>query len=119
MDDENLTFKPQLHNKTPATRNKQSSVPTSNVGMQKYMERVQKANKMKQEKKDLEAKVFGTGKNWTPQVTQPAPPKLTVKKNNYMSGMMYDNQLTEDALNNSLTRQPNHGGSSNGQINGS
>jgi hypothetical protein len=30
------------------------------------MERVQKAKKLKQEKKELEQKVFGTGKNWTP-----------------------------------------------------
>lgn len=54
--------------------------------MKKYMERVQKANKLKQDKKELEEKVFGTGKNWTPQITQPTAPKLTVKKNNYVQG---------------------------------
>ena len=37
--------------------------------MKKYMERVQKANKLKQDKKEMEDKVFGTGKNWTPSIT--------------------------------------------------
>ena len=46
------------------------------------MEKVQKANKLKQEKKDYEDKVFMNGKNWTPTITQTAPPKLTVRKNN-------------------------------------
>jgi hypothetical protein len=30
------------------------------------MEKVEKANKLKQNKKELEEKVFGFGKNWTP-----------------------------------------------------
>jgi len=39
------------------------------VGMQKYMERVQKAKKLKEEKERLEDKAFKKGKNWTPSVT--------------------------------------------------
>lgn len=48
--------------------------------MQKYMEKVQKAQKLKQEKAEIEQKVFGTGRNWTPQITQPNAPNLTVSK---------------------------------------
>ena len=43
--DANLTFQPALHKNTPATR--KVPVQPSSVGMQKYMERVQKANKLK------------------------------------------------------------------------
>ena len=48
------------------------------------MEKIQKANKLKAEKKEIEDKVFGTGKKWTPGITQPNAPKLTVKKNNFI-----------------------------------
>ena len=48
--------------------------------MQKYMERIQKGIKLKQEKIEIEQKVFNTGKNWTPQITQPNAPKLTAKR---------------------------------------
>ena len=61
MEDENLTFKPQLHKNTPSTRKQSSNIASNNNGMAKYLERVNKANKMKQEKKELEAKVFKTG----------------------------------------------------------
>jgi hypothetical protein len=86
---EELTFKPQINKpKTRAARNAAgnasapngASTPGQRAGMKKYMERVQKANKLKQEKKEMEDKVFGTGKNWTPSITQPTAPKLTVKK---------------------------------------
>lgn len=80
---ENLTFKPQINKpKSRALRNNaigpQSSGGQGSVsgmtqnqtaGMKKYMERVQKANKLKQDKKEMEDKVFGTGKNWTPTIT--------------------------------------------------
>ena len=47
------------------------------------MEKVEKANKLKQSKKEMEEKVFGFGKNWTPQITQPNAPKLTTKRGNF------------------------------------
>ena len=56
------------------------------VGMQKYMERVQKAKKLKEEKEKAEEKAFKKGKNWTPSVTQPTAPKLTAKRNQYLTG---------------------------------
>ena len=44
----------------------------------------------------MEDKVFGTGKNWTPTITQATAPKLTIKKSNYIKGAGdatgYDNQ---------------------------
>ena len=73
-----LTFKPQINKpKARGNRNAVTNVsgnggaltPGQTAGMKKYMERVQKANKLKQEKKDMEEKVFGTGKNWTPSIT--------------------------------------------------
>ena len=86
---EELTFKPQINK---AKRVGKQAVGGT-AGLDKYMERVQKANKLKQEKKDLEQKVFGTGKNWTPQITQPNAPKLTVKKT------QDENELNEDLSN--------------------
>jgi len=46
VEDENLTFKPQINRKKRDNNN----VQPSTVGMQKYMERVEKAKKLKQEK---------------------------------------------------------------------
>ena len=77
-----MTFKPQI-NKPKTRGSRQNAIgPQSsggqggvagtqiqNAGMKKYMERVQKANKLKQDKKEMEDKVFGTGKNWTPTIT--------------------------------------------------
>lgn len=60
------------------------------AGMQKYMERVQKAKKLKEEKAQLEDKVFNKGKNWTPSVTQPNAPKITAKRNQYLTGAAPD-----------------------------
>lgn len=60
------------------------------AGMQKYMERVQKAKKLKEEKAQLEDKAFNKGKNWTPSVTQPNAPKLTAKRNQYLTGNQND-----------------------------
>ena len=51
--------------------------------MDKYMEKIQKAKKLKEEKANMEKKVFGTGRNWTNKVTEPNAPKLTAKKNSY------------------------------------
>ena len=87
MDDENLTFKPQINRKGPGiTRQGQASVQPSMAGMQKYMERVNKAKKLKEEKQQLEEKAFNKGKNWTPSVTQPSAPKITAKRNQYLTG---------------------------------
>ena len=79
--DENLTFKPVINRKKIGT-----AVQPSTVGMQKYMERIEKAKKLKQEKQQIEDKVFAKGKKWTPTVTQPNAPKLTAKKNSYLTG---------------------------------
>mmetsp|Transcript_29531 Transcript_29531/g.44941 ORF Transcript_29531/g.44941 Transcript_29531/m.44941 type:complete len:115 (-) Transcript_29531:301-645(-) len=87
MNNEELTFKPNLSktkHRLAGSRGSTSTQPNA-AGLQKYLERVQKANKLKEEKKQIEDKVFGTGKNWTPQITQPSAPKLTVKKNNYLT----------------------------------
>ena len=64
-DDQNLTFKPNI-NKPRTRATLQTNQPQVDKGMQKYMKRVQYANKLKKEKKDLEDKVFNKGKNWTP-----------------------------------------------------
>ena len=82
MDDENLTFKPQINRKGPGfiRQSQSNNVQPSMVGMQKYMERVQKAKALKEEKAQLEEKAFKKGKNWTPSVTQPTAPKLTAKR---------------------------------------
>ena len=51
MDDENLTFKPQINRKGPGViRQGQAQVQPSMAGMQKYMERVNKAKRLKEEK---------------------------------------------------------------------
>lgn len=60
------------------------------AGMQKYMERVNKAKKLKEEKQQLEEKAFNKGKNWTPSVTQPTAPKITAKRNQYLTGQQAD-----------------------------
>jgi hypothetical protein len=52
--------------------------------MDKYMERINKAKKMKEEKAELEKKVFGTGRNWTNKITEPNAPRITTKKNSYI-----------------------------------
>ena len=78
LDDQNLTFKPNLNK--PKTRAQMAPNTQADRGMQKYLQRVDYANKLKKEKKDLEDKVFAKGKNWTPQVTTPNAPKLTAKK---------------------------------------
>jgi len=101
---EELTFKPQINkpkgrgnrNITHISGNNAALTPGQSAGMKKYMERVQKANKLKQDKKDLEEKVFGTGKNWTPSITQPSAPKLNTKKSNVYTQeqQSYESQTT-------------------------
>jgi len=50
------------------------------------MERVQKAQRLKQEKKMREDKVFSSGANWKPEATKPQAPSLTIsKRQNFMS----------------------------------
>ena len=61
------------------------------------MERVQKAQKLKAEKKQIEDKVFGTGKNWTPSVTKPQAPTLTTRKNNF-TGSTLDGPMREGSI---------------------
>ena len=83
LSDDNLTFKPNITK--PVKTRMGTGIAPNNRGMAKYMEKVERANKLKQDKKELEEKVFGNGKNWTPQVTQGVAPKLTVaKKNNFI-----------------------------------
>ena len=45
---------------------------------------------MKAEKKQIEDKVFNTGKNWTPSVTKPQAPSLTTRKNNFTGSTLDD-----------------------------
>lgn len=63
LSDDNLTFKPNINK--PKQRMTGATAPNSR-GMAKYMEKVERANKLKQEKKQLENKVFGNGSTWTP-----------------------------------------------------
>ena len=63
--------------------------------MDKYMEKINKAKKLKEEKAELEKKVFGTGRNWTNKVTEPNAPNLTVKKNSYVDGGDNFNEIDE------------------------
>jgi hypothetical protein len=64
LSDDNLTFKPNINK--PKPRIGAGATAPNSRGMAKYMEKVERANKMKQDKKTLEEKVFGNGKNWTP-----------------------------------------------------
>ena len=101
LSDDNLTFKPNI-TKPIKTRGVAEITP-NNRGMAKYMEKIERANKLKQDKKELEDKVFGNGKNWTPQVTQGVAPKLTLgKKNNFI---LPNDDLTGENPQRSSSRQ--------------
>lgn len=60
QNNEELTFKPKINRMKPKQEEQ-----INNKGMDKYMERINKAKKLKEEKAELEKKVFGTGRNWT------------------------------------------------------
>lgn len=91
QNNEDLTFKPQINRAKP----RQAPGPVNNKGMDKYMEKINKAKKLKEEKAELEKKVFGTGRNWTNKVTEPNAPNLTVKKNSYVDGGDNFNEIDE------------------------
>ena len=57
ISNENLTFKPNINR----PKRPQAASNLNNAGMQKYLEKIEKAKKLKQEKLDLEHKVFKTG----------------------------------------------------------
>jgi len=66
--------------------------------MRKYLERVERANKLKQEKRQLEEKVFNTGKNWTPALTQPSAPKITAKRTTQTQAEEIKDQLRQQLV---------------------
>ena len=82
LSDDNLTFKPNI---TKPLKTRPGALAPNTRGLDKYMEKIERANKLKQDKKELEDKVFGNGKNWTPQVTQGVAPKLTATKKNNLA----------------------------------
>ena len=89
-ENEDLTFKPQINRTKPVRGSNQN---LKNAGMDKYMERINKAKKLKNDKAELEQKVFGTGRNWTNKVTEPNAPKLTSKKDRCEDGNFENGDL--------------------------
>ena len=55
LSDDNLTFKPNINK--PSKRVGNSNTAPNSRGMAKYMEKIERANKLKQDKKELEDKI--------------------------------------------------------------
>ncbi|CDW76930.1 UNKNOWN [Stylonychia lemnae] len=86
-DSTDCTFKPQINNyqnkrRTARGVNQDDSM-AANKGLDKYMQRMDKAREMKEEMQILEEKLFKKGQNWKPKLTTPVEPKLSsyIKKN--------------------------------------
>ena len=53
-----------------------------NKGVTKHLEKIERANKMKQDKKEDQDRAFASGSNWSPSLTRGKAPKLTPNKFN-------------------------------------
>ena len=97
--DEECTFKPQLMTQTARSR-KRDKVSTKSVNsMAKYIARMEKSRKDKEDKKKEDENRVGSGNNWTGRATVPKAPKINQATNRKRREMFERDMNPHNVLN--------------------